>query len=156
MSSLIQFLPTESQKCGTTASLPRVGQAFLDIAANGGTGATPTLLFPVLATGDIPFAAGQISNNTCADLQVTLTYLDSADCDSCTTETITLEPLTILVPKNSVFPLPTGLVSAGGFITGTITAGVFTASDVTVAGKVIWYSEYQTGCSDSGCEKLVP
>lgn len=151
---LIQFQSSPKQSCSVTASAPIVGQAFLDVAV--GAGATPVPLFTALASGSVPFAAGQLANNTCADLQVVLTYLDSADCDACTTEAITTVNRTVLVPKGSTFPLPTGLISEATVATGNIIGGVFTASNLQTAGKIIWYSEYQTGCTDSGCLKLVP
>lgn len=154
MSQLIQFQIPAKQSCSVTASAPIVGQSFLDVAV--ASGSTPVDLFTPLASGAVPYAAGQLANTTCADLQVVLTYLDSADCDLCTSEVITTVTKTILVPKGATFPLPMGLISAGTVTTGNISAGVFTAANLQAAGKIVWYSDYQPGCSDSGCVKLVP
>jgi hypothetical protein len=154
MSQLISYLSSPSQNCSVKAIAPVVGQSFINVAA--ASGATATDLFTTLATGAKPFASGQIQNATCGDLEVTLTYLDSQDCNLCTSETITTSVKTVIVPKNSVFPLPTGLISAASFKTGTQVGSTFTASNLNVAGNVTWYSEYQPGCADSGCNVLVP
>ena len=154
MSQLISYLPTTSQNCGVKAIAPVVGQSFINVAKGQGLAAID--LFEELATGDIPYAAGQISNATCADLEVTLTYLDSQDCSACTEETITTANVVVIVPKGSVFPLPSGLVSAATFKTGSQVGAAFTASNLNVPGTITWYSVYQKGCADSGCNVLVP
>jgi hypothetical protein len=151
MSQLIQYLSTSSTSCGLRATAPRVGQAKATIAV--GSGSTLTDLFTALATGTVPYAGGQISNPGCADVQLTISYLTGADCDSCTADTVTLSPITVIVPAKSVFPLPEGLVSAIQYQTGSRDAsGIFTASNVTVAQAIEWYSAYQPSCT----QQLVP
>lgn len=151
MGQLIQYLSTASTTTGIRATAPRVGQAKATVAA--AAGATLTDLVPALATGAVPYAGGQLSNPGCADVQLTINYLTGADCDSCTADTVTAVPITVVVPAKSVFPLPEGLVSGIQYQTGSRdAAGVFTAANVTVAQSLEWYSYYQPSCT----QQLVP
>ena len=154
MQQLIQLLPNESESCGVKAVAPVSGQSYIDVVAASGTGATPTDLFTPLATGDNPYHAGQVVNNTCADIQVTANYLIGGDCDSCTVDTITTSPVTYVIRKGQVRFLPTGLISSASFVTGDWVAGVFTPSDLASDGTVEWDSHYQP-CA-CGASVLVP
>lgn len=148
---LIQFLPSSGTSCALKATSPRVGQAKATIAA--GTGATGASLFTPLTTGAVPYAAGQISNPGCAELLLTIFYLNGADCDNCTADTIGSEKIDVIVPAKSVMPLPDGLITEISYLTGsTDAAGVFTASNVSAAQTINWYS-YYTPCCD---QVLVP
>lgn len=147
MAQLIQYLSTTSGNCGIKATAPVVGQAKATVAV--AAGATLTDLLSALATGATPLASGQISNPGCADVRLILTYLTGADCDSCTVDSLTTADITVIVPGKSVFPLPEGLVTRIQYQTGTTNAtGVFTASNVTIAQVLNWYSSY-TPCCDA-------
>jgi hypothetical protein len=152
MGQLIQYLSTSSSSsCGMRATAPRVGQARATIAA--GSGSAPTDLFTALTSGAIPYSGGQLSNPGCADVQLTISYLNGADCDSCTADIVTSVPVTVVVPAKSVFSLPEGLVTSIQYQTGSRnTVGVFTAANVTVAQSIEWYSSYQPCCD----QQLVP
>jgi hypothetical protein len=151
MSQLISYLSTASNCSSIKATAPIVGQAKATIAV--GAGSTATDLFTALASGTTPYVAGQLSNPGCADVQLTIEYLNGADCDSCTADTITKVPVKVVVPAKSVFPLPEGLIASIKYETGSRSAtGVFTASNVTVAQSIEWYSFYQPSCS----QQLVP
>lgn len=152
MSQLIQYLSSSSSSaCTLRATAPRVGQAKTTIAV--ASGATAVDLVPALASGAIPYAAGQLSNPGCADVQLTISYLNGADCDSCTADTVAPVAITVIVPAKSVFPLPEGLVTGIQYQTGSRdAAGVFTAANVTVAQPIEWYSYYQPCCD----QQLVP
>jgi hypothetical protein len=152
MSQLISYLSTASScSTGIRATAPIVGQAKATIAV--GSGSTATDLFTALATGATPYAGGQLSNPGCSDVQLTISYLNSADCDLCTSETITKTDVKVVVPAKSVFPLPEGLVAGIKYETGSRSStGVFTAANVTVAQSIEWYSSYQPSCS----QQLVP
>jgi hypothetical protein len=151
MGQLIQYLSSPSTSTGIRATAPRVGQAKATIAA--GAGSVLADLVPVLASGAVPYAGGQLSNAGCADIQLTIKYLTGADCDSCTADTVTATSITVVVPAKSVFPLPEGLVTGIQYQSGSRdAAGVFTASNVTVPQAIEWYSSYQPSCS----QQLVP
>jgi hypothetical protein len=151
MSQLISYLSTPSCSTGIRATAPIVGQAKASIAV--GAGSASADLFPALAAGATPYAGGQLSNPGCADIQLTISYLTGADCDSCTSDTVTAVDVKVVVPAKSVFPLPEGLVKGIKYEAGSRdAAGVFTAANVTVAQSIEWYSSYQPSCS----QQLVP
>ncbi|MGL5075615.1 MAG: hypothetical protein ACRDBG_07200 [Waterburya sp.] len=148
---IVQYFANQSVGCTSKAVLPRVGQAKATVTAGSGSAITP--LFTSLTPGQLPYAAGQIDNRGCAELQLTITYLGGSDCDACTQDTLTATPVTLTVPGGTVFPLPDGLVSAISFQTGsTDPTGVFTPSNATKAQTIRWYS-YYTPCCD---QVLVP
>lgn len=143
---LYQYLPTASESCNLKATAPVVGQAKTTVAV--GAGATIADLLPALTTGSVPYAAGQVENKGCADVQLTISYLDGADCNTCTVDSLAVVDVTVLVPANALYPLPTGLVTRIQYQTGTVDgSGVFTASNVAIAQPISWYSFYTPCCN---------
>lgn len=150
MSQMISFLGNSSASCSTSARAvaPVVHQDSLTIAV--GAGASYQDLLAALATGACAADAGQIVNTGCYDLQVLATYLDGADCDGCTVDTIATVDVTVIVPANSAFPMPPGYVSR-------IQVRTIDSAEAAIANtteqKARYYGAYAPGCN--GCP-LVP
>lgn len=149
MSQMITFLSNASSSCSTTRAVkPVVYQKSMTIAV--GAGANLQDLQAQIATGQCAADAGQLVNKGCYDLLVSLTYLDGADCDNCTVDTLTTQVITIIVPANAAFPLPPGLITRLQVATVDSTgAQVANTTEQTVS----WYSAYSPDCN--GCV-LVP
>lgn len=145
MSQMISFLGNSSVTCSTARAVaPVVHQASLTIAV--GAGAAYQDLLAAIASGACAADAGQIVNTGCYDLQVKATYLDGADCDNCTVDTIATVDVTVIIPANSAFPMPPGYVTQ-------IQARTVNSSGVAVANtteqKARYYGAYAPGCN--GC-----
>jgi len=147
---MVQFLSASGSSggCSTRAVAPVVFQKNLNIAV--AAGAVYQDLLALIATGSCAADAGQITNNGCYEVKLKITYLNGADCDSCTVDTLTKVDVEVVVPKNSSFPLPPGLVAQ-------IQAQTVDSSGAAIANtteqKLSWYSAYAPGCN--GCT-LVP
>ncbi len=149
MTQMIQFLSTgNGGNGGVRAVAPIVHQAFLEIEV--GAGAALQDLLAAIASGEPAAHAGQVVNTGCYDIKVVAHYVDGADCDSCTVDTLTLVPVELIVPKNSAFPLPEGLVAHIEVATVDNT-GAEVAN--TTVQNVKFYGSYAPGC---GGEVLVP
>ena len=144
----IQFLATEGGSSTQRAVAPEVHQASLTMAV--GSGAAKQDLLEAIAAGECASYGGQVVNKGCYDVLATVTYLDSADCDSCTVDELTTVEVELVIPANSVFPLPQGyhqqievqtLDSAGAPIANTTEV------------KLKFYSQYQPSCG--GCALAV-
>lgn len=150
MSQLIQFLSTSSASGSCKKAIaPVVYQGDLTIAA--ATGATALQLLAPIAAGSPAAFGGQIVNKGCNSLLATINYLNGDDCDVCTSpDTLSVVPVTVVIPKNSAFPIP------DGFLTG-ITVQTLDAAGVPVAVQVAqdvdFYSAFQPCC---GSAVLVP
>lgn len=149
MSQMISFL-SNTASCGTSARAvaPVVHQNSLTIAVGAGNAYQD--LLAALASGACGADAGQIVNTGCYDLQVKATYLDGADCDGCTVDTIATADVTVIVPANSAFPMPPGFVKQIQVRT-VDSAGAAIAN--TTEQKARYYGAYAPGCN--GCP-LVP
>ncbi len=148
MTQMIQFLPTSGATGGVRAVAPVVHQSTLEIAV--GAGAAAQDLLAAIASGQAAAASGQVVNTGCYDVELTIEYVTGADCDSCTVDTLTLEEITVVVPKNSAFPLPEGLVASIAAVTVDST-GAPVAN--TTVQTVKYYGSYAPGC---GGAVLVP
>ncbi len=146
MQSVVQYLPSAApETCAYKAVFPRVGQTKLTI--NAGAGATPSTLLNAVASGQLPYASGRVSNKGCAEVGLSITYLGGGDCDACTVDSLTTQVLTIVVPGGADYPLPSGLITQITAVTGTTDdSGVFTASNTAKKVVLNWYSYYQPCC----------
>ena len=144
----IQFLGTEGGSSTQKAVAPIVHQAALVVAV--ASGAAKQDLLPAIATGECAAFSGQIVNKGCYDILATVTYLDGADCDSCTVDTLDTVDVELTIPANSVFPLPQGFHQQIAVQT-LDSAGVPFANTTEV--KLNFYSSYQPSCG--GCSKAV-
>jgi hypothetical protein len=151
----MQFLPygqgDSVASCDVKAKAPKVGQTKTTVLP--GAGATGGDILAPVASGGVPYHAGSFSNPSCADVELTITYLDGADCDECTTDTITTVTQVVQVGAGLSGKLPEGLISGITYRTGTIDdAGVFTAGNVTSKVSLNWSSSYTPCCGQT----LVP
>lgn len=145
MSQMISFLGTSSVSCSTTRAVaPVVHQDSLTIAV--GAGASYQDLLAALASGACAADAGQIVNTGCYDLQVKATYLDGADCDNCTVDTLATVDVTVIIPANSAFPMPPGYVKQ--IQVRTVNSSEAAVSNTTEQ-KARYYGAYAPGCN--GC-----
>jgi hypothetical protein len=140
----IQFLSNSDSASALKAVAPIVHQSTLSILA--GTGTTPKDLLAPIVAGECAAFGGQIVNKGCMAIKATITYLDGADCDSCTTETLTTLDVEVVIPANSVFPLPQGYHQGIKVVTAEEAgAPLNNTTDV----KLNFYSSYQPSCG--GC-----
>jgi hypothetical protein len=144
----IQFLSNSEAGASLKATAPIVHQEALTVAV--GAGAAPQDLLAVIPAGDCAAYAGQIVNKGCYDVKATISYLDGADCDSCTVETLTKVDVDVVIPANSVFPLPAGF-HQGVKVSTVDSSGAAIANTTEV--KLNFYSSYQPSCA--GCVKAV-
>lgn len=144
----IQFLATEGGSSAQKAVAPVVHQASLTVAV--GSGAAAQDLLPAIAAGECASFAGQIVNKGCYDILATVSYLDGGDCDSCTVDTLETVDVELVIPANSVFPLPQGFHQQVAVQT-LDSAGAPIANTTEV--KLNFYSSYQPSCG--GCSKAV-
>lgn len=147
----IQFSQKTKNDCLKPLA-PVVGQDFNTITV--GTGDAPHTAVTA-ATGTEPFTNVLISNQGCAPLQATITYLDSADsdCDDCTPRTLSTVDIVIDIPPFvDCFELPAGLISNIDYVTTDVFAGA--ATPVVKEQSVLVYATGKTQCSE--CAILVP
>jgi hypothetical protein len=150
MSQLIQFLSqTSTGGSCKKAIAPVVYQSSVDILS--GTGATVLPLLVSITSGNIAAFGGQVVNKGCHSLLATINYLNGDDCDECTApDILSTVPVTVIIPKNSAFPIP------DGFLTGITVQTLNSAGvpvDVQYTQEVDFYSAYQPCC---GAGVLVP
>jgi hypothetical protein len=140
----ILFLANDSALSGLKAVAPIVYQESIVIPV--GAGATATDLLAQIPAGECAAYGGQVVNKGCYDLLATIQYLDGADCDSCTVDTLALVPVEVIIPANSVFPLPLGFYQQISVV--TVDSSEATVSNTTEV-KLKYYSTYQPPCG--GC-----
>lgn len=140
----IQFLSNTDSASAPKAVAPVVHQASLTIAT--GSGATAQNLLAAITTGDCAAYGGQVVNKGCYDVKATISYLDGADCDSCTVDTLAKVDVDVIIPANSVFPLPAGYHQQIKVVT-LDAAGAPFANTTDV--KLNFYASYQPACG--GC-----
>lgn len=105
--NLIQFFNSNSSSGASLRAVkPIIFQESLTIAA--GAGLIVQDLLPSLAVGDCAAYGGQIVNNGCYELLVSVEYLEGGTCDECVVGVLAPVLVEVYVPKNSVFPLPDG------------------------------------------------
>lgn len=148
MTQMIQFLAPASGSAGIRAVAPVVHQSALEIAV--GAGAAPQDLLAAIASGEAAAHSGQVVNTGCYDVELAIQYVTGADCDSCTVDTLVLEEITVVVPKNSAFPLPEGLIA--GITAVTVDSAGAPIANTTVQ-NLKFYGSYAPGC---GGAVLVP
>ena len=144
----IQFLSNSEAGASLKATAPIVHQEAFTVAV--GAGAAPQDLLAAIAAGDCAAYGGQIVNKGCYDVKATISYLDGADCDSCTVDTLTKVDVDVVIPANSVFPLPAGFHQQIQVST-LDSAGAPIANTTEV--KLNFYASYQPSCG--GCVKAV-
>lgn len=140
----IQFFNSDASSSSLKATAPVVNQKSLTIAI--GTGATAQDLLPAIVAGDCAAYGGQVVNKGCYDLKLVITYLDGADCDSCTVDALVTKDVELVVPSNSVFPIPDGYYQQVTAQTVDSTGAAFAN---TTEVKVSLHSAYQPSCG--GC-----
>lgn len=148
------FLSQSTSDNCVKAVAPEVTQAFLDIAEL--TGDVAQDLLAQIAPGAAAAHSGTIVNSGCMDLELTISYVDGADCDTCSTDTLSEVAVTYFVKKNRQVSLPVGLVSRIQVQTGNLdAAGAFTAAAVPAnqTQQVEFDSCYQPCC---GVSAVVP
>lgn len=139
----IQFFNSDSQS-GLKAVAPVVHQNNLTIAVAAGS--TAQDLLPAIAAGSCASYGGQVVNKGCYDIKLSITYLDGADCDSCTVDTLVTKIVDLIVPSNSVFPIPDGYYQQVQVSTvDSLGAAISNTTEV----KVSLHSAYQPSCG--GC-----
>jgi hypothetical protein len=144
----IQFLATEGGSSTQRAVAPVVHQASLTMAV--ASGAAKQDLLEAIAAGECAAFGGQIVNKGCYDVLATISYLDGSDCSVCTTEELSTVEIELVIPANSVFPLPQGYHQQIEVQT-LDSAGAPIANTTEVSLK--FFSSYQPQCG--GCEKAV-
>lgn len=148
MTQMIQFLAPSTASNGIRAVAPVVHQSALTIAV--GSGAAPQDLLAAIASGAPAAHSGQVVNTGCYDVELAIQYVTGADCDSCTVDTLVLEEITVVVPKNSAFPLPEGLIAG---ITAVTLDSTGAAVSNTTEQTLKFYGSYAPAC---GGAVLVP
>ena len=125
------------------ATLPNYREGYLVAAV--GTGSTPQELF-VLNEGDMPFTEGAVSNLSCYDILLTVSYIVGGDCDNCTVDTHTIEDVNYTVPKNTEkYPLPEGGLISGVHFTALDAEG--NPVDVTTEVKEFYRFVGEPSCN---------
>lgn len=139
-----QILETNNGDSGCKkATAPIVGQSFNTVTEES----TFTVLNPI-AAGQPALWGGTISNKGCADLKVSINYLDGDDCDECTNpDEITTKEVTWVVPKNHTMCLPDGFIVG---IEGSLTQ----APTENAPQQVDFHSSYTPRCPK--CIVVVP
>lgn len=134
----------------TKATLPCVVQAKATIPATVGAA---TIYSGV--PGTAACVAGEIKNKGCAALRLVINYIVGSDCDSCTVDTFSVSPITLLVTPDTAIKLPSGYVASILAETGSIdAAGAFVASPATSEQVVSYYATGSGCCSGGGV--LIP
>lgn len=149
----IQFLSSSDASSSLKVAAPIVHQAKAIIAV--GAGATPSDLLEAIVADECAAYAGQIVNKGCNDVKATIKYIDGGACDSpgCAgasgAEYVTVD-VDVIIPANSVFPLPAGFHQ--GIKVSTVDAdGAEVANTAEV--NLNFYASYQPSCG--GCVKAV-
>jgi hypothetical protein len=140
----IQFLSASNGGQVLKATAPIVNQKNLTIAI--GAGSSFSNLLPAIAVGQPAAYGGQVVNNGCYDVNLVITYLTGADCDECTVDTLSKVDVSIIVPKNSVFPIPDGFYQQ---VKATTVDSTGAAVANTTEVKLALHSAYQPSCGSS-------
>lgn len=104
MSHDFTLAPKEAQTC-PPASAPVVFQ--YDVTHAETEGATPVVAAD-LTVGDPALYGGKIANNGCVPIEITVSYIDGADCDSCSPDTLALVDVVLVIPAGASYSLPDG------------------------------------------------
>lgn len=105
MATQIQLLETAKNGC-KSATLPIVVQEPKITFNDALDGTAPTTITPTDPRA--PYG-GSFVNKGCADLEVTINYIDGGNCEACDDpDTLTPVPLTWVVPGNSISQIPDG------------------------------------------------
>lgn len=149
----IQFLSNSDSSASMKVAAPIVHQSKATIAV--GAGVAPQDLLPAIAAGECAAFGGQIVNKSCNSIKATIKYIDGGQCEpsgcaGSSGEVYTTVDVDVIIPANSVFPLPSGF-HQGIKVSTVDDAGVALANTAEV--KLDFYSHYQAGCS--GCVEAV-
>jgi hypothetical protein len=147
MQPIQYFNSSSSGCCDKKALMPVVYQKNQTIVA--GTGATANELITI-GEGECAAYGGQIVNNGCYNLKAVISYLKGDDCDECTVDTLTTESVELIIPKNSVFPIPDGYYQQIQIL--TVDASGKEVSNTTDQ-EVSYYSASTPSCT--GCVKAI-
>jgi hypothetical protein len=140
----IQFLSNPESASAPKAVAPVVHQASLTMAVASGD--VEQDLLEAVEAGSCAAYAGQIVNKGCYDIKATISYLNGADCDSCTVDTLSLVDVDLIIPANSVFPLPAGFHQQIKVVSlDSLGEPVANTTEI----KLNFYSSYQPACG--GC-----
>ena len=144
----IQFLSVSNGAQVLKAKAPIVKQKNLTIAV--GAGAAFQDLLPAIAAGQCAAYGGQVINSGCYDLKLVVSYLDGADCDECTVDVLSKVDVELIVPKNSVFPIPDGFYQQ--VKVQSVDSSAAPVANTTEV-KVSLHSAYQPSCT--GCVNAI-
>ena len=150
----IQFFNSASAGSTLNAGKPVVYQTFKTIAIGEGAAAVEVIGATEIPVDSCAAYGGQLVNSGCYDLKATVTYVVGGDCSSpgCagSAADYAKETVDIIVPKNSVFPLPDGFFQKVEVVTvDSAQAPISATSEV----KVSLHSSYTPGCG--GCVKAI-
>lgn len=133
---------TDTTSC-VKAIAPEILQGKQTIAT--GTGSAAAILFDRAGLTGAEYV--ELTVTGCNDVLFTINYLDGADCDSCTPDTIVEVAQNLLVRKGETRVLPQGLVADITYV-AVDTAGV--AFDVLTDTDVSFYAvAYASPCCAS-------
>lgn len=144
----IQFLSNTESGSAPKAVAPVVHQASLVMAVD--SGAADQDLLAAIPAGECAAYAGQVVNKGCYDIKATISYLNGSDCDSCTVDVLSTVDVEVVIPANSVFPLPAGYHQQIKVVSlDSLGAPIANTTEI----KLNFYSSYQPACG--GCALAV-
>lgn len=143
---MIEFLKTpDSPVCSAVAPVILQYSAAHAAADAIDESAVPQVIAD-LAVGEVAYNGGQIVNQGCKDLILTVTFLDGDDCEVCTADTITTVVEQLVVPANSSLELPAAYWQAATYV---LSSDII---DGEPAQSVYFYSAWAPSCPT--CVKL--
>lgn len=104
MSHDFTLAPAKAKTCPPAAA-PIVFQ--YDVTHIETEGTAPVIAAD-LAVGDSAYYGGKIANNGCVPITITVSYLDGADCDTCSPDTLALVDIDLIIPANASYTIPDG------------------------------------------------
>ncbi len=128
------------------AVLPIIFQGAITLTDADGT--TPKNITTVTA-GNPAYYGGLVRNVGCQPVEITLKYLGGADCDACTTDTLTTTDITVSVGPDEGLSLPDGWWQQADVVT-VDTAGDPAALAAGQTQTVKLDSFYTPACPDCG------
>ena len=111
---ITQFLSSAGNACDKKAVAPLVWQEDLSFRADGsedGDGTTSVDLLPAIASGQPAAYGGQVTNEGCCILELTITYVDGQGCDPCVVDTLTTVDRVVRIRPNVGQELPAGFIA---------------------------------------------
>lgn len=104
MSHQLTLAPKTAPSC-PSAKAPVVFQ--YDVTHTEGEGVAPVVAADI-APGGLAYYGGKIANNGCVPVDVVISYIDGADCDPCTDDTLSLVSIPLTIPSGASYTIPEG------------------------------------------------